>query len=286
MDAIAESMARLAPRDGVITTELSGVRVCRMSTPILRSPLMYHQGAIIVGQGTKRVYLGEQVYEYNPDRYLVLSVPIPAECEAEPTRENPFLALAVDFDPVVIGRLVGEMGLGGESGGQSGLVLAHADASFKSTLLRLLSALADPVEGKVIGPGLVRELMFRMLCGEAAPSLAALSVQTTNLSRIEKALQRIHEDFASRLDVDQLAGLVNMSPSAFHRTFKEVTASSPIQYLKKVRLDRARHLITDAHLRVGEAARRVGYESDSQFSREFKRYFGESPARFAGGLRV
>ena len=100
------------------------------------------------------------------------------------------------------------------------------------------------------------------------------------MSRVDKALKRIHGNYANPMDVEELAALVHMSPSAFHRVFKEVTASSPIQYLKKIRLDKARDLLAEEGLRVGEAAARVGYESPNQFSREFKRYFGASPVSF------
>jgi AraC-like DNA-binding protein len=130
----------------------------------------------------------------------------------------------------------------------------------------------------VLGKGLVYELLFRILCGENAAVLYALAMKNTNVAKIEKALKLIHSSYNSAMNVDSLSALVNMSPSAFHRAFNDVTTSSPIQYIKKIRLTRARDLLLEQRVRVSEAAIHVGYESAAQFSREFKRYFGNSPS--------
>ncbi|MBU1231727.1 MAG: AraC family transcriptional regulator, partial [Proteobacteria bacterium] len=160
-----------------------------------------------------------------------------------------------------------------------------ATPPIKETLLRLLQALQSPLDSNVIGQGIVNELIFRIMCGENASSLYALAMKNTNLSRIDKALKLIHSNYRQSIDVDSLAALANMSPSAFHRAFKDVTLSSPIQYLKKVRLGKARSLLMEQGSRVNEAAAEVGYESTAQFSREFKRYFGNSPVECINVLR-
>lgn len=287
MIEIAQRMETLACGEGFTETPVSGVRIYRTTASSPRSPLLYQQGIIIVGQGAKRVYIGEESYTYDPDHYLVLSVPLPAECEAMASEEEPFLGLMVDIDMGMLGGIIGEMEAAADytdvrqGNSHHGLFLAKADLLFKDTVVRLLRALASPTESRVLGQALVRELIFRIMCGENATALHALAMKTTNLSRIDKALQQIHNGFETPMDVDQLAALVNMSTSAFHRAFKEVTSSSPIQYLKKVRLNKAKTLLAENGLRAGEAARMVGYESDSQFSREFKRYFGESPSQVA-----
>ncbi|WP_243359503.1 AraC family transcriptional regulator [Fundidesulfovibrio terrae] len=283
MSEIAATMARLATQEGVTQTGVPGVRIYKTSRDIPRTPLLYQQGVIIVGQGSKRVYLGDDVYVYDPDHYLVLSVPLPAECEATVSEDEPLLSMVVDIDMGMLGGIISQL----EDQAQCeclrpgcrhpGLSLARADEAFKETALRLLRALESPVESRVLGQGLVRELIFRIMCGENAASLHALATKNTGLSRIDKALKQIHSNFSQPFNVDQLAGFVNMSTSAFHRAFKDVTALSPIQYLKKVRLNRAKILLVDEGLRASDAARMVGYESVSQFSREFKRYFGASP---------
>lgn len=291
MREMAAWMARLAVRGGVSATRLPGVRIYKASRDVPRAPLLYEQGIIIVGQGAKRVFLGDTVYEYNPDRYLVLSVPLPVECETSASPEEPFLALLVDIDLGVLKSLVealeehGDL-VPGEQGASPGLFLAHADLSFQQTVCRLLETLQSPLDTEVLGKGLVRELLFRVMNGENAASLHALAMKQSNLARIDKALKQIHGNYQEPMDVQKLAGLVNMSVSAFHRAFKEVTASSPIQYIKKIRLNKARDLLAFQGLRVNEAATVVGYESATQFSREFKRYFGNSPVAFVSHPRA
>ncbi|MBI9091976.1 MAG: AraC family transcriptional regulator [Desulfobacterium sp.] len=289
MDETATLMNTLAKTDGLTPTPLPGVRIYKTSQYQPRQPLCYDKGVIIVGQGSKRVFLGNREYEYNPDNYLVLSVPLPAECETMATPKEPLLSLMVDIDLGMLGQIIGKMddqidhALIEQQDKNQGLFLAKAVPEMKETVLRLLRALNSPLETSVLGPGIVHELMFRIMCGENAASLYSLSMKNTNLSRIDKALKQIHGNFQDPMDVNGLASLVNMSTSAFHRAFKEVTASSPIQYLKKVRLNKAKSLLTESGMRVNEAATGVGYESATQFSREFKRYFGHNPVEAIGG---
>jgi AraC-like DNA-binding protein len=292
MNDIADLMKKLAAKDGVNRTCIDGVKVYRSSKGTTRSPLLYEQGVIIVGQGSKKVYLGEKIYEYDPDHYLVLSVPIPAECETTATDEVPFLALLVDIDPGTINSIISVIDddqknfpsasyLNSSSGSEccQGLFVSRADDEFKATVSRLLKVLQSPVETAVLGKAMIHELIFRLLCGENSSSLYSLAMKNSSLARIDKALKQIHNSYHQPVSVENLAKTVNMSVSAFHRAFKDVTASSPIQYIKKIRVNKARDLIYEKGMRVNEAANMVGYESTSQFSREFKRYFGRSPAR-------
>ncbi|MGD9212400.1 MAG: helix-turn-helix domain-containing protein, partial [Desulfobacteraceae bacterium] len=161
-----------------------------------------------------------------------------------------------------------------------GLFLSRTTPKIKNVVVRLLRAIQSPVESKVLGEGIVHELIFRIMCSENASSLYALAMKNTNLARIDKALKLIHENYQDSINVEKLADIVNMSPSSFHRAFKKVTSSSPIQYVKKIRLDKAKSLLIEQGLRVNEAATQVGYESTTQFSREFKRHFGNSPISY------
>jgi AraC-like DNA-binding protein len=292
MTETADLMNGLAKQEGLNDTCIQGVRIYKATQSSPRTPLLYNQGMIIVGQGAKQVFLGDSEYRYDPDHYLVLSVPIPAECEATATETEPFLAIIVDINLTQLNTIIGKMGDHIDpdrlkhSEKNQGLFLATADARFKETTLRLLKALQSPVEAEVLGDAILQELIFRVMCGENAASLYALAIKNTNLARIDKALKQIHTHYQAPMDVDQLAGLVNMSTSAFHRAFKDVTASSPIQYIKKIRLNKARDLLMLEGVRVNEAATSVGYESPTQFSREFKRYFGNSPVTFVSQQRI
>jgi AraC-like DNA-binding protein len=286
MDEISKLMDRLAEGDGFHNTSLSSVRIFKASQNLPRQPLFYRQGAIIIGQGRKRAFLGSKVYEYNSDKYLVLSVPLPVECETEASEHTPLLAMVVDLDVGMLNHIFSQIDQYIDHARldrkekHHGLFLARTTPEIRNATLRLLKALQSPAEGKAIGPGIVQELVFRIMCGENASSLYALAMQNTKLAKVDKALKMIHGKYQDSLNVEKLAGIVNMSPSAFHRAFKEVTSSSPIQYVKKIRLNKARSLLIERGIRVNEAATKVGYESVTQFSREFKRYFGNSPVSF------
>jgi AraC-like DNA-binding protein len=283
MNEAAELMNRLSIMNGINGTSQAGVFVYKASEYQPRQPLCYEQGIIIVGQGSKRVYLGGREYEYNPENYLVLTVPLPAECEVFATEAKPLLALFISIDMGILNRIIRKMDeqidhiFLDPPQKSHGLFLARSVPEIKNTVLRLLRVLQSPIESRILGDGLMYELIFRIMCGENASALYALSMKNTNLAKIDKALKQIHDNYSEPIDVDSLARVVHMSASAFHRAFKDVTSSSPIQYLKKVRLNNAKNMLLERRMRVNEAATVVGYESPSQFSREFKRYFGYSP---------
>ena len=282
--SIARLMADLAPADGRWSTPIPEIRIVRNSQSRQRMPLLYEKGIIIVGQGAKRVYLGDKIYDYNPDNYLVLSLPIPAECETFATAKEPLLSMFVDIPMPLLHQIIQEMGSPFQQldlkTPRPGLFLSRVTLDLCATLSRLLTVLASPMDCRVIGKGLLKELLFRIMQSENAQSLYALAVKNSNVSRVDKALKKIHGDFDRPIQIEDLAGMVNMSTSAFHRVFKEVTACSPLQYIKKIRLNKSVTLMAENRVRVNEAAAMVGYESPSQFSREFKRYYGQSPAAY------
>ena len=254
----------------------------RHHTP--RTPLMYDPGIFIVAQGSKRGYLSDRIFQYDANNYLVTSVPIPFECETFATSEAPFLGLYIDIEMPVLHELIGQLGANNEiidtkmNETPKGVGPAEMDEAMCDAVVRLLKCLKSETEALILGPGLIKEILYRALCGTQASSLYALATHTGNFARVSRALKSIHSDYASKLDVEQLSRLASMSVSTFHRAFKEVTSESPVQYLKKVRLSKARDFLKNEQMRAYIAADKVGYESVSQFSREFKRYFGQSPA--------
>ncbi|MGB6138296.1 MAG: AraC family transcriptional regulator [Shewanella sp.] len=287
MSEIANLMAQLAPKEGINDTHLAGVRVFRGSQYASRGPLCYSQGVLIVGQGKKRVYIEDQTFDYDRQHSLVMTVPLPVECETFASIEEPVLVLMVDINLVQLNYIVRLMDEHHQipkdlnESRQSGFFIANSTEDMDCSVIRLLQALQSPLEAKVMGEALVLELLYRLLDAPNSAPLYALSLTHTRLSRVEKALSYIHKHYGESVEVDTLASLVNMSPSAFHRCFKEVTTSSPIQYLKKIRLNKARELLQLQRLKVKEVSTQVGYESPAQFSREFKRYFDQSPGEFA-----
>ena len=286
MQQIVNSVQNLDLKEGYNQTLLPKVGIFKNSAPHGRAALLYNQGIIFVLQGEKKIYADNLVLTYDPEKYLVLTVPLPLECEAFIDIGKPLLALVLDIDIPTLNSIVHLMGNSVDfdkfkaNEKDCGLYIAEFVPELKDIIFRLVKLLQNPVETNILGEGIVRELIFQILKGEKSAPLYALAMRNTNLSNIETALKEIHGKYDQSLDIDMLAKMVNMSVSSFHHTFKEVTASSPIQYLKKIRLVKARAYIAENGLRVNEAARKVGYESVSQFSREFKRYHGASPKDF------
>ncbi|MBM9615008.1 AraC family transcriptional regulator [Desulfobulbus rhabdoformis] len=272
-------------------SNLDGVRFFKSNNHTPRTPLIYDPGIFIVAQGSKKGYLADMVFQYDANNYLVTSVPIPFECETFATPEAPFLGLYIDIDMSVLHELIGQLE---ESNGiqntklsqrPKGVGPAQMDENMFDAVCRLLKCLQSRTETKILGPGLIKEILFRVLCGTQASSLFALATHTGNFASVSRALKTIHSDYGSKLDVEQLASMAGMSVSTFHRAFKSVTSDSPGQYLKKIRLSKARDFIRNDQMKAYIAADKVGYESVSQFSREFKRYFGQTPADLIKELR-
>jgi AraC-like DNA-binding protein len=287
-DRLAGLLRRLAVRDGMHPTTVDGVSLMRASRPLPRMAVLYEPGIVIVGQGRKRGYLGDQVYVYDALNYLVLSVPLPFECETEASPEEPLLALSVRVNLGMLAELLLTMDSGRHPEAPAtplGMYATPLDAKLEEATARLLEALLDPAEARILGPQIVREITYRVLCGEQGGALRAAAALHSRFVQVNRALDRIHADYARELSVEELAGAAGMSHSAFHQNFKAVTSTSPLQYLKTIRLHKARLLMVHEGLRVGEAAGRVGYQSQSQFSREFKRLFGSTPVGEAEALR-
>ncbi|MCW0321790.1 AraC family transcriptional regulator [Pantoea dispersa] len=273
-------LRQLAPQEGYTASLLDSVRFMRADRQWTRTPVLYEPSIIIICQGSKRAFLADKMYRYDAQHYLVLSVPLPFSAETEATSAEPLLGLAIRLDAATLARLVTQVAA-------ADIPLAETPASIISTpvnetladsTLRLLQALSDPLEAQVLGPARVEEICFRVLLGEQGGAVRAALTYQGHFGRIARALQRIHADWQQPLDVPHLASEAGMSVPRFHLHFKSVTQTSPIQYLKSLRLHQARLMMIRDNLTAAGAAARVGYESDSQFNREFKRMFGRTPA--------
>jgi AraC-like DNA-binding protein len=275
---LAEVLARLITADGFSPSPLPGVEYMRAAVSTPRHPIVYTPRIVVVAQGHKRVWLGEKEYVYDPEHLLVLSVPMPFECQTTATEEEPLLGLAIGVDPILVGELLLEMGDAASAGPSSYVSSTAVNDEVMDASVRLAEALASPANGRILGPQIVREIVYRVLTGEQGGVLRLLVSQPDRHGYIARVLRRIHADYADDLDVTSLAREANMGVSTFHHAFREATASSPLQYVKSIRLHKARALLVADGLSAQDAARRVGYASASQFSREYRRMFGCSPA--------
>lgn len=270
--------------DGPSASRLDGVLLFKETRHIPRKPMVYNPGICIVVQGHKIGYLGDQKFRYDANHYLVTSVTMPFECETFASIDEPLRGLYIDIDMGQLHDLIGRIdvqtgiGNGGERILPRGIGPAIMDEEMLDATTRLVKCLRSATEAQVLGPGIVREILYRALCGAQAPVLYSLAVHSGTFSQVARVLKIMQSDYAGKLEVEQLAKMAHLSVSAFHRAFKEITSDSPLQYLKKIRLTKARDLMMQESLKANIAADKVGYESASQFSREFKRYFGQSPA--------
>lgn len=280
-------LSELARGEGFSPSRLPGVKFMRSTQHVPRSPITYDPGIVIIGQGRKTGYLGGKRFVYDANNYLVLSVPLPFECETEGSSEAPLLALSVGVSPALVSELLMQIEQPKPANGsppQAIQVTALNDALSNATV-RLVECLRSADDARILGPQSVREIIYRVLLGDLGHNLRALAAPHSHFGQISHVLNRIHTDYARSYDIGALAREAGMSVSTFHAHFKAVTSSSPLQYLKNVRLHKARMLMVHEGANAGTAALRVGYESASQFSREFKRLFGDGPAAVATQLR-
>lgn len=278
MQHMANLIARLAPAAGMTLTALDGVTLMRANGPVTKAPALYEPCICIAVQGRKRCTVGENVFAFDAQHYVVLSVPMPLMSETEASAAEPLLGLMIRIDRTLLADLlVAIEGAAAPCQAPVSIIATRLDARMAATVQRLLEALAAPVEARVLGPALVREICYHVLMGEQGGAMRAALTQQGHFGKIARALRRIHQDYQADLNVTSLALEANMSVPAFHAHFKAVTQCSPIQYVKAARLHQARLLMVRGGVTAASASAQVGYESASQFSREFKRLFGRSP---------
>jgi AraC-like DNA-binding protein len=271
-------VAELATVEGLTPSILEGVSLGRSHRSHPRGPVLYEPGIFILCQGRKRGFLGGQSFTYDADHFLLLSVPMPFEVETIASPEEPLLGVRIRIDLGVAADLA--LAIEPEAAptrAAEGIIAAPLDLALAETVLRLLRALRAPLEARLFGASLLREVTYRVLTGPKGGALRAALAQRSHFGQVARALRRIHLDYHQRLDVDTLAREANLSAAAFHAHFKTVTSTSPIQYVKAMRLHKARLMMIEDGVSASRASSRVGYESASQFSREFKRLFGRTP---------
>ncbi|PXX37778.1 AraC family transcriptional regulator [Undibacterium pigrum] len=292
---LADMVASLALQEGFTASALDYVHFMRSDHAYSRTPVMYEPCICIIVQGRKRAYLGDAMFVYDARQYLVVSAPMPFEADTEASSEQPMLGIHVGIQHALAAELalaVEEAQITAPANPASANAAAafmyatQVDDTLAQAVLRLLQALASPLEAKILAPAIVREIYFRILMGEQGAAMRAALSQGSHFQKITRALRKIHDGFSDKLDVDSLARESGMSLPAFHLHFKQVTSTTPIQYIKAMRLHKARLLMIRSGMNAYTASNTVGYESSSQFSREFKRLFGRSPLEEVRQMRT
>lgn len=274
----------LTEQDGIAQSYLNGVELFRTTQAHCKTPMMYRQGLIILIQGNKVGSIADRHFAYGPEQSLLTTAPYPLECETSATPDNPVTGLWLSLDPVLISALIEQIQAHQDAdyfdGEHSfGIDLIAHTPRLQQSIEALLCALQSPMESALLGPEKVRELFYQLLTGPKRHVLAQLCQQDHALQRVIRAINYIQAHCQEKLSIEVLAEQAQMSTSAFHRAFKRSVADSPLQYIKKVRLNKAKSLITHQGMSANAAAFAVGYESAPQFSREFKRYFGLPPSQ-------
>ena len=242
----------------------------------------------IVLQGQKEVLLNETPYRYGVAQYLVVSVDLPLSgCVVEATPAQPYLGFKLKLNPIQLCDIIAQTNPGiDKQESVRGWFISDAEPSLIDCAIRLTTLLETPQDIPFLAPMIIREIYYRLLVGERGEAVRQIATAGSNMQRIAEVLKQIKADFRQPLRIEDLAEQANMSASSFHRHFKAVTSMSPLQYQKQLRLLTARQMMLAENVDATQAAYRVGYESTSQFSREYARMFGAPPIRDIQQLRV
>src|SRR4249919_10916 len=279
---LVDRVARNIPGDGLHPSVVPGLSLIQASQPSQPLPSVYHPSVCAVVQGRKRAMLSDEVFIYDPLHYLVVSMSLPISGQIlEATPERPYLCLRVGIDPAMVGELLLQLPVDRTSPANHSraVYLARTSEPLLDAVLRLARLLDMPEEAAVLAPLAMREIHYRVLTGELGHRLRELCDADGPAQRVARAIELIKQRYAEPLRIEHLAAAAHMSASSLHERFKAATTMTPLQFQKQLRLQEARRLMLVDGMEAATASHRVGYESPSQFSREYRRLFGAPPRR-------
>ena len=285
---LASLIDRFAVGEGACATALPRVKLARATRPVSKTHGMHAASVCVIAQGTKRVMVGDETYTYDASRYLVASVDVPVIGQVlDATPEAPYLCFILELDPHELASLVLQTPSAGprDDAPRRGVFVAAVDTPLLEAVVRLVRLLETPADIPALGPLAEREVLYRLLRGEQGARVGEVAIAHSHAQRIGRAIHWLRAHYTQALRIDDVARVAHMSASTLHHHFKAVTAMSPLQYQKQLRLQEARRILLAEGIDAASAAHRVGYESASQFSREYSRLFGEPPARDRRRLR-
>ncbi len=286
-DELVDLIARAVREDGTVEP-LKGLHLHRSSSP--KEPLhsVYDPTFCVIAQGSKEVFLSNERYQYDPSRYLLVTAELPLVGHVfDASKERPYLSLRLELDPTLVSSVMVEAGHPSPQNHADvrAINVSSLDAGLLDAVVRLVRLLDTPTEAPFLAPLITREIIYRLWMGEQGDRLSYIAALSGYTPHIAKAIERLHKDFDQPLRIDSIARELGMSVSGFHHHFKAVTAMSPLQFQKRLRLQEARRLMLGEGLDAASAAYRVGYHDASHFNREYKGLFGLPPMRDMGRLR-
>lgn len=282
LSALIDSQWRAHGRE----TPIDGLLLTSVMAPTGPIHAVCRPSLCVVVQGAKTSMLGDCAYRYDEGKCLIASMEVPIRAEiTRATPERPYLAFSLALDPAAISDLLLELGGAEEAPARAALAVHALEPELIDPLCRLLTLCARPRDIAILAPMIRREITWLLLNGPMGPALRQIGLAGSHMARIGRAIACIREGFSDQLNVRQLADIAGMSPATFHRHFKAVTAMTPVQYQKQLRLQEARRLLLADGADVARIGYAIGYESASQFSREYRRLFGSPPGRDGQELR-
>ncbi|MCD5996155.1 AraC family transcriptional regulator [Pseudomonas sp. CDFA 602] len=288
LEKLVDLISRHAPADGTYRTAIAGVSLVRSGEPTVPMPVVYEPTLCLIVQGRKKVMAGTMTYVYDAATYLVASVDIPVMGSViEASEDAPYLCLVLDLDMSALSDLALRYPVpdGGKQTSGAGIELNQTTPELLDAAVRLAGLLDTPADTEALAPLTVREMLYRLLTGSGHGAVRQMVQVDSRLSQIAKAIVWLRSHYREPCRIDDIADVAGMSRSTFHAHFKAVTAMSPLEFRSQLRLQEARRLMVAEALDAAGAGYRVGYESPSQFSRDYARLFGQSPAKDASRLR-
>jgi AraC-like DNA-binding protein len=287
-DELVERVGRAVREDGAVEVP-GGLRLLRQSSPTPKDHGVSSPAFCVIAQGSKEVLLGDDCYRYDANRYLITAAALPTATRVtEASEERPYLGVVLGLDPALVGSVMVEAGHPAprEHAAVRAFDVSPLDAGLLDAVVRLVGLLDSPAdEAHFLRPLVTREIVFRLLKGGQGGRLRQIAVLGGHSHRIARALERLRKNFDRPLRIEDIARELGMSVSGFHHHFKAVTAMSPLQFQKQLRLQEARRLMLGEDLDAASAGYSVGYSDASHFTREYKRHFGAPPARDVEQLR-
>jgi len=286
---LADKIAHWVREEGPLTTKISTLKLVKRSAPTEATSYLHEPSVCVIAQRAKRVMLGEEVYVYDEHHYLITSVDLPVVSQViDATKKKPYLGLVLEIKRQDILKMVADKNLPSpsrKSRVNKGMAVGKISLPLLDAMIRLINLLDTPEDIPMLAPMIQQEILYRLLTGEQGPRLLQVAAAGSNSEQIAKAVDWLKKNFSSPLKIDDLAAHSGMSTSSFHQHFRSLTAMTPLQYQKRLRLNEARQLMLMKRLDAGTAGFQVGYESQSQFSREYSRFFGAPPSRDIKNLR-